>query len=127
MNFDEALNILENRARRAILKRQCEKWGMRVSDEDGSANDIDIDYAASDAVSGKMTGAEIVGACREAAMMAIRESLEKSFGDEGASATSPKVTQDHLLTSLLNVKPLLSDESLELEYSRFQDETRAKW
>ena len=74
-----------------------------------------------------MTGAEIVGACREAAMMAIRESLEKSSGGEGAGATSPKVTQDHLLTSLLNVKPLLSDESLELEYSRFQDETRAKW
>ena len=114
-------------ARRAILKRQCEKWGMRMSDEDSSANDIDIDYAASDAVSGKMTGAEIVGACREAAMMAIRESLEKSSGGEGAGATSPKVTQDHLLTSLLNVKPLLSDESLELEYSRFQDETRAKW
>lgn len=113
-------------ARRAILKRQCEKWGMRMSDEDSSANDIDIDYAASDAVSGKMTGAEIVGACREAAMMAIRESLEKSSGGEGAGATSPKVTQDHLLTSLLNVKPLLSDESLELEYSRFQDETRSK-
>ena len=58
-------------------------------------------------------------------MIAIRESLERLSSGEGASETSPKVTQDHLETSLRNVKPLLSNESLELEYSRFQDE--AKW
>ena len=71
-----------------------------------------------------MTGAEIVGAYREAAMIAIREFLERSSGGEGANETTPKVTQDHLESSLRNVKPLLSNESLELEYSRFQDEAR---
>jgi len=111
-------------ARRAILKHQCEKWGMQISDDDSTINAIDVDYLASDHVTDKMTGAEIVGACREAAMMAIRESLDMSRG-EGANETTPKVTQDHLITSLNNVNPLLSNESLELEYSRFQDE--AKW
>lgn len=112
-------------ARRAILKRQCEKWGMQISDEDGASSEIDVDYLASDSVTGKMTGAEIVGACREAAMIAIRESLERPSSGEGVSETTPKVTQEHLATSLKNVKPLLSNESLELEYNRFQD--GAKW
>mmetsp|Transcript_10393 Transcript_10393/g.23311 ORF Transcript_10393/g.23311 Transcript_10393/m.23311 type:complete len:80 (+) Transcript_10393:2-241(+) len=73
-----------------------------------------------------MTGAEVVGACREAAMLAIRETLgeHETTKPGGLRTTSsiPRVTQEHIVTALERITPLLADKSLELVYAKFEDE-----
>lgn len=97
--------------RRSIFNAKRESWS-----NSGGRSDIDIDILSSEAVSGYMTGAEIVGACTEAAMNAIREALDSGNADV------PIVKQRHLESSLAAVKPLLSDPSVLSEYTSFEEE-----
>ena len=126
--FDKAIFVPppDKAGRKAILQQQCQKWeeAQAVSSDEDSARRIDIDYLASDEVTGRMTGAEVVGACREAAMLAIRETLgEHGATKPGGGRTSiPRVTQEHIVTALSGITPLLADESLELVYAKFEDE-----
>ena len=53
--------------RRALLELQCRGWSTEEP--------LDYDYLAGENVTGGMTGAELVGACREAAMKVFHESL----------------------------------------------------
>ena len=61
-------------------------------------------------------GAACRGACREAAMLAIRESLENG------GQSMPVVLYHHLEVSLIAVKPLLSNASVLSEYTSFEEE-----
>lgn len=97
--------------RKTILDSQYQAWVRN-----GAAEHIDTSQLSSDCITGMMTGAEIVGACREAAMTAIRESLENGNKD------IPKITHQHLQTALAAVKPLLSNPDVLSEYTRFENE-----
>lgn len=97
--------------RRSIFNAKRESWS-----NSGGRSDIDIDILSSEAISGNMTGAEIVGACTEAAMNAIREALDSGNTDV------PIVEQRHLESSLAAVKPLLSDPKILSEYTIFEEE-----
>ena len=84
---------------------------------------VDVDYLASDAVSGRLTGAEVVGACREAAMLAIREAFENNHQIEhtvSARCFEPCVTQQHVERALQGLKPMLTNDLL-VEYRRFEE------
>ena len=111
--FDKVIYVPnpDREGRKSILDAQCRLW-----ERNGAVCDINTIDLSSDDITGMMTGAEIVGACREAAMLAIRESLET----EGQGI--PVVLQRHLETSLSAVKPLLSNACVLLEYTSFEDE-----
>jgi SpoVK/Ycf46/Vps4 family AAA+-type ATPase len=94
---------------RALLQQQVDKWNT-----DGA---IDIDYLARHETEW-MTGAEIVGACREAAMNVLRRAI-----DSGNDSTLI-VTQDDLVTALRAVRPLLSNRQVFQEYARFEEQRR---
>jgi len=61
-----------------------------------------------------MTGAEIIGACREATLMAFRETGHLLF------------RESHLEKALKNVLPLLNDHTVMQEYLLFQHLTDAQ-
>lgn len=132
--------------RKAILSMECKKWHTALSayirdksnsypvdaedyGSDGFGAYFDVDMLASEAVSGSMTGAEIVGACREAAVQVMQTLL----GNEaGADATICKQRVENLLRSLMEAlestlrskTPLLSNERVLEEYTRFEKEHR---
>ena len=102
--------------RREIISMHCQHWSKYIIE--GST--IDMDYLASDLISGNMTGAEIVGACREAAMFCFRAATTKVTDD---SSTLPLIMkQEYLETALNNVRPLLSNMSIMKDFESFQIE-----
>jgi len=106
----------DEEGRTALLEMQCRGWkcDTRRGAKKEEASYIDIAYLASETVTGSMTGAEILGACREAAMRALRESLE------GDSLSIPCMKQVYLEEALENVKPLLSNKQVLEEYAAFE-------
>lgn len=95
----------DQEGRKQILEAQC------------NSNLIDVEYLSQNEITGSMTGAEIVGACREAAMLAVRESMES--GNE-KDKIIPVVLQRHIIASLKLCTPLLSNPSILGEYTKFQ-------
>ena len=95
--------------RRSIFEMQCSRW--KVSKDDP----IDVDALADETISGFMTGAEIKGACHEAALRAFRDNL--SQGGSGI----PEMKQSYLLESLRNVHALLSNPDIIVEFRSFED------
>jgi SpoVK/Ycf46/Vps4 family AAA+-type ATPase len=79
---------------------------------------INVNLLASDAVSGNMTGAEIVGACREAAMVCLRNMSENESNHSGIEKLTMK--EEYLITALKNVRPLLSNPTVMKEFESFQ-------
>jgi SpoVK/Ycf46/Vps4 family AAA+-type ATPase len=65
-----------------------------------------------------MTGAEIVGACREAAMEALRDA-QKSGGR--LAQVSIQVKQEYLEEKLKSTKPLLSNHGVLEEFLKFEN------
>jgi SpoVK/Ycf46/Vps4 family AAA+-type ATPase len=112
--FDKVIYVPnpDTDGRKTILDSQYQAWV-----KNGAAEYIDTSQLSSDCITGMMTGAEIVGACREAAMIAIRESLES-----GNQQHVPKITHQHLETACAAVKPLLSNPDVLSEYTRFENE-----
>ncbi len=96
--------------RKSILQMSCPRRGEEASGG-GDDQHIDFDYLASQEISGLMTGAEIVGACREAASQVLRNSVEHGM--------PPIVTQIQLERAIRDVKPLLSNPSTMEEYQKF--------
>lgn len=101
-------------ARKQIFVTYHRRWNECNSNK--ISDDIDLDLLASDRMSGLMTGAEVVGACKEAAMLAVREML-----DSGQNCI-PVVKQKHLETALRGTKPLLSNLQVLDEYVQFEKE-----
>mmetsp|Transcript_58516 Transcript_58516/g.174263 ORF Transcript_58516/g.174263 Transcript_58516/m.174263 type:complete len:969 (-) Transcript_58516:356-3262(-) len=117
--------------RRLILRQQAKMWKTANSNNPtkdyGEYDNLELDQIAHDSVSGLMTGAEIVGACKEAAMLAVRDSQEAGLiaaDSETMNHYVPVVTSEHLKVALKNVKPLLSSTSLLQEYSNFEERHR---
>jgi transitional endoplasmic reticulum ATPase len=114
--FDRVIYVPppDEEGRKMIFQAQCDAWSKSAG-----RGDIDVDYLSRDQITGLMTGAEIVGACREAAMLAIRESFDTPVG---SAHQTPKVFQRHLQKSLDAIKPLLSDPEILKEYTSFEEE-----
>jgi transitional endoplasmic reticulum ATPase len=111
--FDKVIYVPnpDEKGRQMILRSQCQKWG------ENAATDINVETLSSEKISGMMTGAEIVGACKEAAMLAIREHNLEEHSNIDNRALS--VQQRHLEKTLGAVAPLLSDPSVLSEYTSF--------
>lgn len=111
--FDRVIYVPppDQEGRKQILKAQC------------NVDLVDFDYLASEKVSGSMTGAEIVGACREAAMLAVREAME---GTQNTRMV-PIVLQRHIEQSLQMCTPLLSNQSVLNEYMKFEQDQNKKF
>ena len=106
--------------RRALLEMQCRGWKCPTAKKDKDDESfIDVDSLASDTVTGSMTGAEILGACREAAMRALKETLTRD------SKSNPVMKQAYLEEALADVKPLLSNKQILEEYTSFETKRAA--
>jgi SpoVK/Ycf46/Vps4 family AAA+-type ATPase len=134
--------------RKAILSRECKKWHDALfayyspsnEDKNGTMTDVggaspdlsrayfnNIDMLSSDEVSGHMTGAEIVGSCREAAVDVMRTIMMESH-PEGDGALSGKSTAERHMQSLMRQlkktlvgkTPLLSNPDVFEEYTMFE-------
>jgi SpoVK/Ycf46/Vps4 family AAA+-type ATPase len=87
--FDKVIYVPppDREGRRSILEMQCRHWMTTTPVDDDvdtvAEEPLDLDLLASDAVTGHMTGAEIVGACREAAMRCFRETVENENSSKG--------------------------------------------
>jgi transitional endoplasmic reticulum ATPase len=73
------------------------------------AEDVNLDTLATRTVG--FVGADIVTLCREAAFCAVRRSVSKSQFDL-SGMKNPKITQEHFLEALKNVKPSAMREFL---------------
>ena len=136
-------------ARRAILSMECTKWYNAISAYASSLHDLsesksdsttvtsaaviekffNVDILASEAVSGSMTGAEIIGACRETAIEVMRNLMghQSVIGQRPVSEMVESYMQSlmtTLETILTRTQPLLSKEHVLEEYTRFQSERR---
>jgi SpoVK/Ycf46/Vps4 family AAA+-type ATPase len=134
--------------RRAILSMECMKWRdalfayysrLGSEGESGTAADageastdlvgkyFDLDILASDEVSGLMTGAEIVGSCREAAVVVMRSIMMESHSEGDEALTSEPTAERHMQSlmrtlemSLRGKTPLLSNADVLNEYTAFE-------
>lgn len=59
------------------------------------------------------SGAEVVMACREAALLAIREAVAAAAGDDGVAAAAPAVSREHLERAIAAVRPRISPETVQ--------------
>jgi transitional endoplasmic reticulum ATPase len=119
--FDKIIYVPppDYQGRRSILSMQCKKWPCR----------IDVDHLAEKHVTGMMTGAEIVGACREAVMRWFRDvppstGTMATFPDSGQSTGS--ILEANLVQALGAVKPLLSNPDVLSEYTAFEEGRRRR-
>jgi transitional endoplasmic reticulum ATPase len=91
--------------RRSLLEMQCRNWQ--------ASTPFDFAHLASEEVSGGLTGAEIVGACRKTAMLALA-------GGTNGSERHPSFKEDDLELALRQVQPLLADAGLVKEFRAFE-------
>jgi transitional endoplasmic reticulum ATPase len=119
--FDKIIYVPppDYQGRRSILSMQCKKWPCRIN----------VDQLAEESVTGMMTGAEIVGACREAVMRWLREvppstgtmtTVPDSAGETGS------ILEANLVQALGAVKPLLSNPDVLAEYTAFEERRRRR-
>ncbi len=148
--FDRVIYVPppDEEGRKAILWMECKKWhsslraysARKDSSEsslrdiilpDATENSFNLDMLASDAISGSMTGAEIVGACREAAVKVMQDTLEKNTDIENELSTKnvERLMQSLLMTlkaTLASKIPLLSNATVLDEYTRFELDRKEK-
>ena len=126
--------------RRAILSMECRKWSDTLSTyattlSTTKATDIispdsveeffNIDHLASDEVSGLMTGAEIVGVCRETAMQVIQNLMSSTSTTTDVAERCMKLLRERLESTLRAKEPLLSNKCVLEEYTAFERERSA--
>lgn len=124
--FDRTIYVPppDETARRSIFALNCGKWMKGSSPEnDTDGSEIDIISLSKEQISGRMTGAEIEGACQDAAVVAMKEALRNSAGDV-ASLRLCKVRQQHLENALKDMKRLLADDNVLYEYKFFEEKRK---
>lgn len=101
--FDKVIYVPppDYEGRRSILSKQCQNWNC--------FRQMDLDKLASNAVTGSMTGAEIVGACRHAVLLSVRRGM-------------PPFTmrEEYLQEALEEIQPLLSNPAVLFQYQSFE-------
>jgi len=87
---------------------------------------LDLDEVAREGVTGGLSGAEVVGAVREACLLTIEEFEEKGDKDKGKDKGLEKnndgaveVTMEHLLKACRSTKKQITPEMLQF-YARFK-------
>jgi SpoVK/Ycf46/Vps4 family AAA+-type ATPase len=100
--------------RRHILESQFLAW---------KSSSFSAEYFSSDDMTGYMTGAEIVGACREAAMLSVRDAMIAE-NDNSSKVSVPMILNHHLVESFKSVKPLLSNPEILAEYTSFESKNK---
>lgn len=93
--FDNVIYVPppDEEERRVLFEYQC---------KDCASETIDFEVLASNEVSGNMTGAEIISACRDAAMQILRNKTRDTGSDLAC------LDQSHLLDALRSLVPMLS-------------------
>ena len=74
-----------------------------------------IPRLAKNEISGGLSGAELIGACRDAALKAMEDFEE----NENSLITDPIITTEHVLTTLTDMDRQITPENLEF-YASFQ-------
>lgn len=120
--FDKIIYVPppDREGRRSIMEMQCRNWKKQGADGSSSFN---FDYLASDDISGDMTGAEIVGVCREVAMKALREMID---GRKGGGDSIPTISQESLEDVLRHTRPQLLNSNLTNEFRAFHQHRQLK-
>ena len=95
----------DREARKALIGQQTEEWPILPT-----SGPLDLDALVD--LSESMTGAEIVGACRDAARKALQQQDPK---DESFSVDTNCIAE-----SFLQVNPLLQDKAILTEFYRFE-------
>ena len=129
--------------RKEILKMECNKWqnsilgsntnNSSVVDCHSLEKSFGLRSLAADEISGWMTGAELVGACRETAMIVMRKVL---VAESPPTNNNERMSEDlncllmqalkiELQNQLKTTKPLLSDAGVLEEYTRFEEEYKS--
>eukprot|EP00927_Polykrikos_kofoidii_P070229 TRINITY_DN6625_c0_g6_i1.p1 TRINITY_DN6625_c0_g6~~TRINITY_DN6625_c0_g6_i1.p1 ORF type:complete len:812 (+),score=140.23 TRINITY_DN6625_c0_g6_i1:100-2535(+) len=118
--FDRLVHVPlpDHSARTAILRGQLAR--MRISDG--------IDISALSTRTEWCSGAEVVMVCREAAMMCIRDALEKAEGSDCgdhavAGGCGPSAGVDHFEKALMLVRPRIDRDTIRF-YEEFEMRTR---
>jgi SpoVK/Ycf46/Vps4 family AAA+-type ATPase len=129
--------------RKAILSMECKKWHDALlayyshpnEDKNGTMTDagdlspayFNTDILSSDDVSGCMTGAEIVGSCREAAVAVMRTIMIESHSEGDGALLSKSTAERHMQSLMRQLKitlagktPLLSNPDVFEEYTMFE-------
>lgn len=124
--------------RKDILRMECSKWYESVvnaKEEDSQKVDdstiddyFNLSLLATNDITGWMTGAELVGACRETAVSVMRNTLMSQ--SHTVIKDIPQNISNELLLSLKTeleytlrkTQPLLSNASVLEEYTRFEEE-----
>lgn len=105
----------DRQARRQLLERQTQGWPVSENNNDGSGSSsssssvLDLDRLVD--LSKRMTGAEIEGACRDAARKALR-------ARKGNESFSMKISD--LEEAFLQLNPLIKDDNVLEEYRQFE-------
>jgi hypothetical protein len=73
-----------------------------------------IPYLAKDEISGGLSGAELIGACRDAALKAMED-----FEENGNNFTDPIITTAHILSTLTEMERQITPQNLKF-YASFQ-------
>jgi len=69
---------------------------------------------AKDEISGGLSGAELIGACRDAALKAMED-----FEENGDDFTDPIITTAHIVSTLTEMERQITPENLKF-YASFQ-------
>ncbi len=114
----------DDAARRSIFEKQ---FGNALAVENNDGNDDgmgwDLDLSVLVDLSNGMTGAEIVGACQEAKIQWMRESILKLETKAGESKNEITFQQqDCVVDALMSVKPLLSNPEALEEFRVFENQ-----
>lgn len=75
---------------------------------------LQIPHLASNEISGGLSGAELIGACRDSALKAMED-----FDEGRTSSDDPVITTEHVLTTLTEMERQITPENLEF-YASFQ-------
>ena len=114
----------DKEARRSIFERQFGN-GASVNTSNNETNDEmcwDLDFSILVELSEQMTGAEIVGACQEAKIQWMRESILNYEPLEGDGKNEDGFReQDCIVNALMSIKPLLSNPEALEEFQVFEN------
>jgi SpoVK/Ycf46/Vps4 family AAA+-type ATPase len=114
----------DKEARRSIFERQFGNVASVNTSTNETSDEMrwDLDFSILIELSEQMTGAEIVGACQEAKIQWMRESILNYEPLEGEGKNEEGFReQDCIVNALMSIKPLLSNPEALEEFQVFEN------